>query len=63
MAKGIRDLVTAMQELQDEFELSGVSAEKRMPDGHTITTRLSDELLSLEREDGHYVLLNAATLS
>lgn len=55
-------MVEAMQNLRDEFELSGVSAEKRMPDGHTLTLRLSDELLSLEREDGHYVLLNPEQL-
>jgi hypothetical protein len=55
---GIADLHEALGALRERFELDSVSATTApLPDGHQLTVTVSAQLFSIEREDGHAVLV------
>lgn len=49
----VKDLVGAMREIQERFELNSVAVTQRLPDEHQLKLTLHGaRLLSIERDDG-----------
>lgn len=49
-------LVRLCDQLRDDWKLTWVGFARELPDGHTLTVRLFDGMIEIEREDGEVMV-------
>ena len=63
MTPSVSDLVAALRELRDRFELDSAAGSRKLPDGHVLKlTVWAGGALSIERDDGAIVMADVEEL-